>query len=270
MTVLWIVLTASVLAALYLLALRGRCGHPDLSQLTSWRYAHRGLHNGSRPENSMAAFRSACEQGYGIELDVHLLADGELAVFHDSALKRMTGAEASIEDLTVNDLSEYYLGDTQEQIPLLKDVLSLVNGRVPLIVELKAANGNASALCQTAATLLEQYKGCYCVESFDPRCVRWYCKHRHDVVRGQLAADFMKGKSEVPWIIRYAMTHLLLNFLTRPDFIAYEFCDRKRLSVSVCRSIWKIKGVAWTLQASDQLQQAEIEEWTPIFEGFTP
>ena len=105
-----------LLILIYLLALSGRVGRPGLKALRGWRYAHRGLHAEGRPENSMAAFRAALEGGYGIELDIHLLSDGELAVIHDSDLKRITGQEGNVEDLTAAQLKDYHLADTQETI----------------------------------------------------------------------------------------------------------------------------------------------------------
>ena len=112
-----------ILAALWLLAIRGRTGHPQLDTLRGWSYAHRGLHGDGRPENSMAAFRASLDTGYGIELDIHLLSDGNLAVLHDSKLERTTGASGVIEDLTTDDLKNYHLEGTDETIPLFRDVL---------------------------------------------------------------------------------------------------------------------------------------------------
>ena len=124
------------LFALYVLSLRCRRGNPQLQKLRLWAYAHRGLHGKGVPENSMAAFRLALEKGYGIELDVHLMADGNLAVIHDASLLRTAGADVQIEDLTLKDLSKYRLEGTQEQIPLFSDVLKLFDGKAPMIIEL--------------------------------------------------------------------------------------------------------------------------------------
>ena len=123
-----IIVTASALllfGALYILSLAGRTGHKELSQLRGWSYAHRGLHEKGRPENSMAAFRAALEGGYGIELDVHLLSDGNLAIMHDSLLKRTTGCDGRIEDLTTEQLADYRLEGTTETIPTFSQVLEL-------------------------------------------------------------------------------------------------------------------------------------------------
>ena len=120
MTALYIALGVILaLLILYILVLRCRRGHKTLAQLQGWGYAHRGLHGNGVPENSMQAFRLALEGGYGIELDIHLMADGELAVIHDPSLKRTAGADVHIEDLTAADLDAYTLEGTQERIPCL-------------------------------------------------------------------------------------------------------------------------------------------------------
>ena len=135
---------------LWILAVRGRTGHKGMDALHGWSYAHRGLHGKGVPENSMAAFKEAKDAGYGIELDLHLLRDGNLAVMHDSKLMRTTGAEGRIEDLTTDQLSQYKLEGTSESIPLFSQVLHLYNGEAPLIIELKAYNNNVAQLCSKA------------------------------------------------------------------------------------------------------------------------
>lgn len=259
-----------ILAVLYLLALRGRAGHPLLRELSQWKYAHRGLHGDGVPENSMAAFRLALENGYGIELDIHLLKDGNLAVIHDASLLRTAGVDVKIEDLTTADLSAYRLEDTGESIPTFQQVLDLFQGKAPLIVELKPENGNHAQLTETACKMLETYPGLYCIESFDPRCIRWLKKNRPDIVRGQLAHNSLHELGNVPYILRFIMTNLLSNFWNRPDFVAYRFCDRNRLSVRIARKLWKIQGVTWTLKSQKDFDTAVQENWIPIFEGFKP
>lgn len=259
-----------ILAALYVYALWGCTGHPSLKELRKWSYAHRGLHGDGRPENSMAAFRAALESGYGIELDIHLMADGELAVIHDSCLKRVAGVDVMIEDLTANQLQNYKLENTEETIPMFRQVLELFDGKAPMIVELKATRCNHNALAAAAAKILDNYNGSYCIESFDPKCVRWFARNRTRIVRGQLSANFLKEKGKMPWIIRFVMTHNLLNFWTRPDFIAYDFKSRNTLSNIICRRLWKMQGIAWTLKSQQEYDTAVAEGWLPIFEGFNP
>ena len=265
------ILAILVLILLYLLAIRCRRGHPGRKDLQGWAYAHRGLHGEGRPENSMAAFRAALEGGYGIEFDLHLLKDGNLAVIHDSLLKRTTGAEGRIEDLTVDELKNYRLEGTEETIPTFRELLNLYAGKAPLIVELKPVDGNHGALAAAACDLLSGYNGPYCLESFDPRCVQWLKENRPALIRGQLSEDFVETDKRMPLWLRFCLTHNLLNFMTVPDFIAYRVDHRKRTpSNFLCRRLWGAQGVSWTIRTKADFDAVKKEGWLPIFEGFEP
>lgn len=267
-----IVITAGILlVVLYVLLTSTGKKHPGLNAFKRWSFAHRGLHGNGVPENSMEAFRRARDAGYGIELDVHLLADGNLAVIHDSLLQRTTGAEGRVEDLTLEELNDYFLEGTMQTIPAFTDVLHLVNARIPLIVELKAVGENYADLCQTVCSVLNDYKGDYCLESFDPRCIYWLKKNRPDIIRGQLTEDFLKEKKvPFPWIVRFAVTFQVLNFLTQPHFVAYKFQDRKHISNWFVERIWKTPSVTWTILNDTEHSTAVKEGRIPIFEGFRP
>lgn len=262
---------AVILFVLYILSTKCRRDHQNLPALRGWNYAHRGLHGEGVPENSLAAFRLAVEEGYGSELDVHLLADGNLAVIHDSLLVRTTGCEGIVEDLQIDSLSSYYLEGTDQTIPTLESVLEVYGGKAPLIVELKPVNNNHDALCARVCEVLDAYDGEFCIESFDPRCVHWFKINRPDIIRGQLTENFFLAKnSKLPWIIKFAMKVQLLNFLNEPDFVAYKFKDRKNFSNFLCRKLWGAQGVTWTLKTKEEFDTAVSEGWIPIFEGFRP
>ena len=252
----------------YLFCLCGRTGHPDLAKFRGWNYAHRGLHDENLPENSMAAFRAALEAGCGIELDIHLMKDGNLAVIHDASLQRTAGADVKIEQLTTEDLANYRLGGTEETIPQFQQVLDLFAGKAPLIVELKCENGNHAALCEAACKMLDQYDGLYCMESFDPRAIMWLRKHRPDIVRGQLSENWMGKNLAIPGILKFALTYHFSNVCTRPDFIAYKYADRKAFGTDICRNLLGIQGVSWTLRSREEYDTAVKENWIPIFENF--
>lgn len=257
------------LVVLYFLAIRGRSGHKGLQDIRGWSYAHRGLHGNGLPENSMAAFRAALENGYGIELDIHLLSDGNLAVMHDSELIRTTGAEGVIEDLTTADLKNYRLEGTNETIPEFRQVLELFAGMAPLVVELKAHGGNHAALTEAACKMLDTYDGVYCMESFDPRCLIWLKKNRPDIIRGQLTEDYFASKAKLPFILKLILGNNLVNFLTKPDFVAYRYRDRhSTLSNLFC--LEQLTGISWTLKTQEEFDTAVKEGWVPIFEGFRP
>ena len=218
----------------------------------------------------MEAFRRAKEAGYGVELDVHLLKDGNLAVFHDGTLIRMTGKEGKVKDLTTEQLREYRLSNTDQTIPTFREVLDLFNGQVPLIVELKE-EGNCAALCEKVCQMMDTYKGIYCMESFDPRCIHWLKKNRPDVIRGQLCENYFRpNKANLPWILKVLLTNQVLNFLTLPDFIAYKYRDRKHFSNAICRKFWGLQGVTWTVSSEEEYSNAIKDNWIVIFEGFKP
>lgn len=251
--------------------LQGRLGHPDLPRLRGWSYAHRGLHGEGRPENSLAAFHSALEHGYGVELDIHLLKDGNLAVIHDSLLQRTTGRDGRIEDLTAEELSCYRLEGTEETIPDFRDVLALFAGKAPLIIELKPVDGNQAALCRAACDLLEGYEGLYCMESFDPRCVAWLKKNRPEIVRGQLTEYFLEKDRTLPLPLRFALSHNLANCFGRPDFVAYRYSHRHCSCTNfICEKLLGVQGVSWTLKTQEDHDAALAQGLIPIFENYIP
>ena len=254
---------------LYVLSTQGRTGHPGLAELRRWKYAHRGLHDTEKPENSIAAFRAALENGYGIEFDIHLIKDGNLAVMHDRSLLRTTGIEGNITDLTTEELSNYHLCGTEETIPTFSQVLELFSCKAPLIIELKC-NGNAEALVDAAVKAIDGYDGPYCMESFDPRCVHVLKKKYPHIIRGQLTEDYFKSGSSLPAPLKWAMKNQILNFLTLPDFVAYKYRDISTFSNTLVRKFWGVAGVTWTLQSQAEFDNAVSKDWIPIFENFKP
>ncbi len=268
MAVIFVVL---LLAALYVFSTICRSNHKDWKTLEGYAYAHRGLHNEFVPENSMEAFARAKDHGYGIELDIHLLKDGDLAVFHDSDLKRMTGKEGSIESLTTQDLEQYTLGKTDCKIPTFTQFLQLIDGSVPIIVELKSVNGNHKKLCEATRSVLKDYHGAYCIESFDPRCISWLRKCWPEVIRGQLLQNYFRSeKPKLPWIAKWALVWQIMNVALYPDFIAYHFPDRNNVANFLARKLWGARGVVWTVKTQEDFDVATKEGYLSIFEGFTP
>lgn len=233
-------------------------------------YAHRGLHSKDKtmPENSMAAFRLAVESGYGIELDINLTVDNQIVVFHDDNLKRVCGVDKLIADCTYEELQQYRLCGTDEKIPLFSEVLKLVDGRTPLIVELKATKRN-SELCRRTADMLNDYKGTYCIESFHPLLVRWFYKNRPEIVRGQLSAGY-KEFGSLPFYQRLILSSLLTNVVTRPHFVAYRHQDANH---KLRLSLFKLLGgklAAWTVRDNDNIDYCRERFDVIIFEFFRP
>ena len=268
MVILWMIL---IFALAYLFLIMPRITEkPDARALMGVHYAHRGLHDNhsDAPENSMPAFRKAVEHGFGIELDVQLTRDRIPVVFHDESLKRVCSVDGNVRDFTFEELQQFSLMGTAERIPLLEDVLAAIGGRVPLIIEIKI-HEQVDAVCSHADTLIAAYKGPYCIESFDPRAVAWYRKHRPQVIRGQLSSNFNKTGKREPFV-QMLVHYLLLNVIARPDFIAYDHRHKGNISRVLCRKLFGALSVAWTIKSQQELDAAKDAFDQFIFEQFVP
>lgn len=266
-----IIAAAAVIIIYFLLIAPRMIGKPDMSPLFGAHYAHRGLHDNETeaPENSLPAFQKAVEAGYGIELDVQMTADGQVVVTHDFHLRRICGEDKQVNELTYDQLKKYDILKSKEHIPLFSEVLRLVDGRVPLIVELKCRGKNDPIAAETDK-LLKGYKGVYCIESFDPRALMWYRKNRPDVVRGQLSGYLNQEVEQAGpgmRIMYYLLTHLLLNVAVRPDFIAYDIRHQKEISKNICRRMG-CPSVAWTVRTEADYMNCRSRYDLFIFEGF--
>lgn len=268
-----IILAALVLiSVLYLLAIMPKIrGRHDLSPWQVRYYAHRGLHNNNSeaPENSMAAFKLAVNQNYGIEMDVQLSKDGVPVVFHDFNLKRACGIDKKVKDLTFDQLQELTLFHSKERIPSLQSVLDMVNGQVPLIIEFKVEFTDTS-VCDITAPMLDNYKGLYCIESFNPLVLFWYKRKRPHIMRGQLASNLIKDKEEGSVSLFFILQNLLLNFITKPDFISYNYIHRSTLSLILCKRLYRTPTFAWTIKSQESLNASR--KWFDyfIFDHFIP
>lgn len=260
-----------VVVILYLLAIMPRMFHkPDKKPFQGIMYAHRGLHDNETdaPENSMPAFRKAVDAGYGIELDVQLSKDHVPVVFHDFTLKRVCGVEGKVSDYTYDELQKFHLYQSKERIPRFEDFLKMVGGRVPLIVELKIEWMDV-AVCPQVDEKLRQYKGVYCIESFNPLGLLWYRKHHNCVMRGQLSDAFLQ-ESGLKGILYFALEHMLLNFITKPDFVAYNHKHYRTLSRQICKKLYRNLAVAWTIKSQKELEDRKKDFDLFIFDSFVP
>lgn len=260
---IWIYLLCGILGALLLIFLvflflikpRSVKKRPDTTPFVGKEYAHRGLHNKNVPENSLRAFHGAVERGLGIELDLQLSKDGQVVVVHDFDLKRVAGLENKVKDLTAEELSRVSLGGKGDGVPTLKEVLEIVDGKVPLIIELKIPGMDCS-VCPKAFEILDQYEGPYCIESFHPLAISWVRKNRPHVLRGQLSSNFFGHKEEGSKIQLFAVKNLLLNFLAKPDFIAYDIRYPNTWAFRLCCGLWKAFPVGWTIRTKEELERA--------------
>ena len=260
-------LGAAAAAALpVLLSAPGRVTKAQKAPFLGWNYAHRGLHKADKsvPENSLEAFRLAGEAGYGAELDVQLSKDGQVVVFHDDTLDRVCSVHGRVDAFPYEELRQMSLCGTDQHIPLFSQVLEVFGGRGPLVVELKTGPRNRE-LCEKTLALLEGYRGDVCIESFDPRIVAWFRRHAPKLLRGQLAAPIEeytkdgRGKAQA-----FLLSRCLLNFLARPQFIAYKIGPRP-LIVRLSELLGALK-FGWTSHG----QENEAGRDGVIFEFYRP
>ena len=256
---------AILICLIYLLVLvrPARKISPDEALLCD--YAHRGLHGEGVPENSLAAFDLAAKRGFGIELDVPLSSDGTVMVFHDYTLVRMTGCEKKLCELTAEELSALSLDGTDERIPTFEQVLSLVDGRVPLLIELKGESTDTS-LCASVAESLRNYKGKYCLESFNPLLIGNMKKFLPEAFRGLLYTNVCKEKKRNS-ALNILLTAMALNVVAAPDFIAYNKEYRNSFPVRLATRFYRTPQFVWTVRDEKELSDAHVLGEYPIFEN---
>lgn len=229
--------------------------------------AHRGLHNNEDiPENSIAAFKNAIKNKCPIEFDVTALADGTPVIFHDEKLARMTGKDGFISNSTLEEIAKLSLLGTKEKIPTLAQALDVIDGKVPVLIEIKNF-GKVGSLEKAIWKILQSYKGEYAVESFNPYTLEWFKNNAPKIKRGQLAS-FFKGK-EITGIRRFSLKRMLLNKkVSEPNFIVYNAEDMPNKYVK--KYFGKIPVVAYTIKNEEE--EKRISEYCDniIFDSFIP
>ena len=233
-------------------------------------YAHRGLWNADRPENSLVAFRAAAEAGFAIELDVQLAADGTVMVFHDYTLDRVCGRAGKVAELTAAELTEIPLnGVENECIPTFQQVLEAVGGRVPLLIELKGESTN-TALVPAVLRELEGYEGLWCMESFNPMLLRAVRRQAPEAVIGLLSSDLIREKRKGNKVLNFALSALLLTFLCRPAFHAWDGHYPNRLALRVGLGWFGAGSFVYTIHKEEDYRAFLTQKTYPIFDGFVP
>lgn len=252
---------------------------PALAQLIAQPIAHRGLHDAARGviENSIAAARAAIAAGYAIECDVQRTKEGELVVFHDDTLERLTDSAGKVGDKNADELTRLTLRGARDAIPRFADFLAAIDGRTPLVVEIKSDFDGDLTAAQRVAEHLARYEGPVAVESFDPEPMAF--------LRAQGAALGvahvplgMVGEahySETDWprlssAQRVELTHFLHYSRTRPDFISWSVNDLPHAIPLLAREALHIPVTTWTVRAREQAARAHPWADQIVFEGFTP
>jgi glycerophosphoryl diester phosphodiesterase len=233
------------------------------SFLTEKMFAHKGLHNKTVPENSLTAFKLAIENGYGIELDINPIEDGTPVVFHDSKMSRMTGKDKYIQNLSKEELEATTLLNSTEKIPTLEEVLKLVNGKTPLLIEIKHQQ-KVGDLEKRIWELLKNYKGEYAIQSFDPFTLKWFYDNAPKVWRGQLSSYF-KGE-DMGFVKKSVLKRLGLRKITHQNFVSYDISNLPNRYVKKL----EIPLIAWTVRNQESyIKSVQITD-NVIFEGFEP
>ena len=234
--------------------------------------AHRGYfdNDSDAPENSLAAFQRAIDHGYAIELDTQITSDGTVVVLHDKSLLRTSGVDRNVEDMTDAELAECRLFGTDEKVPTFKEALDLIDGQVPLLVEIKGEAGDdVAAISAATAELLDEYDGVYAVQSFNPFALQWFKDNRPDVPRGLLSKDFIADDEGQSPVNRVALTGMFTNVLARPNFIAYELQSDGQLTFEAIQAFSDLPCFAWTLKSQEELDKARAAGFDAfIFDSF--
>lgn len=230
--------------------------------------AHRGLHTKDIPENSLSAFENALKNNYAIELDVQFTKDKEVVVFHDENLKRMTNDTRNIEDVNYDELKNLRLGNTNEIIPTLEEVLELADSKVAILIEIKDCKDYIE-LSEKTYEILKGYEGNYAIQSFNPFILEWYKNNASEVIRGQLSGTFTEGSESLNSFEKFVLKNMLLNFKSKPNYIGYELDGIPKSKLESLRK----KGVpiiVWTVKNKEDMEKAYKYSDNITFENFLP
>jgi glycerophosphoryl diester phosphodiesterase len=229
--------------------------------------AHRGLHDETRPENSLAAIDAAIQQGFPIEIDVQTSADGRAVVFHDWNLRRLTGLDARVKFTKAADIARLRLAGGSEPVPFLEDVLDLVNGRQPLIVEIKNRK-RPCALEPEVSRILRNYRGLVAVHSFNPFSLGWFRRNHPGLCRGQISCSF--DTDDMAGWKKFILAHYGMNWMSRPHFISHHWKQLPAIVPILLRSFLKLPLLTWTVRSEKEQASALQDADNVFFEGYLP
>lgn len=230
-------------------------------------FAHRGLHGPGVIENSRAAFRAAIALGHGIELDVQAALGGEPFVFHDWTLDRLTVETGQFAEFSAAQIAQVQFKNSSETVPTLGEILALVAGQVPILIEVKSQNRHVGHLCLGVRRALEGYRGDVAVMSFNPEIGRWFGEHAPRIVRGLVVTE--EGpKTRLAKLRARALRHISL-WRARPDFLAYDICDLPSRFAGAQRARG-LPVLTWTVRTAEQEQSAFTHADEAIYEKPKP
>lgn len=221
--------------------------------------AHRGIHGNGIIENTIPAFSMAIKKNVPIELDIHILKDSNLVVYHDDNLNRLINIDRNISSYTYQELKELTFPNTDIHIPLFDDVLDMINGKVLLVVEIKKSNIiNYRKYCEKIVSVLDKYSGDLVIKSFDYRIVKYFLKNTN-----YLTGLLISNKSNFyDWCMRKNITISLVG----PDFISVSsrLLDEKFIN----KNIGKLPILTWTIRSQKKLEKVKNKADSFLVEGF--
>lgn len=264
-----VVAVAAVIIVLLLFIIAPRTfSGADMSAFDGVRFAHRGYfdNENSVPENSLVSFEKAIENGYGIELDIQLSSDGVAMVFHDADLERVCGVKGKIWEYTCSELQQMSLFNTEYTIPTFEQALQVIDGMVPLLVEYKMDRVD-TAVCAAGQALLDNYKGEYCMQCFDPRALLWYRQNAPQVARGQLSEEFWHKEKYAGSPLYTALSFMVGNVVARPDFISYNFEHKDNIALKIC-DFMGAETACFTLRSPQDYEGVKGQFDMYIFDSF--
>jgi glycerophosphoryl diester phosphodiesterase len=229
--------------------------------------AHRGLHDETRPENSLGAIEAAVRQGFPVEIDVQNSIDGRAIVFHDWNLHRLTGLDARVKFTTAAAIGKLRLAGGSEPVPLLEDVLDLVNGRQPLIIEIKN-RGRPCALEPEVSRILRGYRGTVAIHSFNPFSLGWFRRNHPGLCRGQISCSF--DTDDMAGWKKLILTHYGMNWMSRPHFISHHWKQLPAILPIILRRFLRIPLLTWTVRNLEEQATALQHADNVFFEGYLP
>jgi glycerophosphoryl diester phosphodiesterase len=240
---------------------------PAPAWLVARPFAHRGLHDEARPENSLSAIEAAIQHGFPVEIDVQVSADGRAVVFHDWNLLRLTGFNAFVKKMSSSEIAELRLVGGSERVPLLEDVLDLIRGRQAVIIEIKNRK-RPCALEQAVLGLLRNYQGDVAIHSFNPFSLGWFRRNLPRLCRGQISCSF--DTDDMAGWKKIILAHYGMNWISRPHFISHHWKQLPAVVPALLHRIVRIPLLTWTVRSAGEQAGALRHADNVFFEGYLP
>ncbi|MEE3343446.1 MAG: glycerophosphodiester phosphodiesterase family protein [Bacilli bacterium] len=210
--------------------------------------SHRGIHNNiDIYENTLESIKLALDKDYIIEIDVHIIKDNQIIVFHDYNTKRLLKKDLIVEDITYEEINNQDIF----HVPTIQEVLELVDGKVPLLIEIKQLR-KVGHLEEELMNILNDYKGEYAIQSFNPKVLLWFKKNYPNIQRGQLSYSYKRNKFFK--IKKLFLKSMFLNFLTKPNFISYKYNELSERKIKKLKKK-NIKVLGWTVKSKKDFKK---------------